>query len=45
VALAENARASEAIDAIRAGYQRATGIDAAIFTTRAADGPFVRPLG
>ncbi len=45
VALAENARASEAIAAIRAGYQRATGIDPAIFTTRAADSPSVRPLG
>jgi galactokinase len=45
VALAEDARASEAIAAIRAGYQRATGIDPAIFTTRAADGPSVRPLG
>jgi galactokinase len=45
VALAEDARASEAIAAIRAGYQRATGIDPAIFTTRAADSPSVRPLG
>jgi galactokinase len=45
VAIAENARASEAIAAIRAGYQRTTGIDPAIFTTRAADGPSVRPLG
>lgn len=44
VALAKNARACEAIAAIRAGYQRATSIDPAIFTTRAADGPFVRPL-
>ena len=45
VMLVEAAAVGDAMAAIREGYRRATGIDAATFATTAADGPAVRPIG